>query len=168
MEQTALAISIIAVVLSSIVGLRALRLSRQANAMPMLINLFSEHRGARLSRARRFVYRDLANLDVSQGLEGLPEEARELVRELGCFYDNMGALVAHGMVDLETVSGYLGGSIVPIWEAMLPLIRAERASRTIFYDPSRWQAYFENLYLLVRGRPPAEARRRQELWRLKA
>jgi hypothetical protein len=65
------------------------------------------------------------------------------------------------------VSGYLGGSIVPIWETMLPLVEAERARRTVYYDPRRWQAYFENLYLLVKELPPGPARARQRLWRIR-
>jgi hypothetical protein len=167
MEQVALAISVAAVILSCLLGIRTLTLARQANAMPMLVDLFTEHRGARLSEARRFVYRYLSSADVTNGLDSLPDEARELVRELGCFYDNMGALVAHGIVDVDAVSGYLGGAIVPVWEAMMPLVEAERARRTVHYDPSRWQAYFENLYLLVKNQPPDQARKRQKRWHLR-
>ena len=46
-------------------------------------------------------------------------------------------------------------------DLMLPLVEAERAIRTVHYDPSRWQAYFENLYLLVKDQSPAKARMRQ-------
>ncbi|MFF0366949.1 hypothetical protein [Micromonospora sp. NPDC005087] len=166
MEQAALAISIIAVALSGLIGWRALTLARHANAVPTLVDLFAEHRGAHLSRARRFVYRELSSFDLTKGLDGLPDEAREMVRELGCFYDNLGALVAHGIVDVHAVSGYLGGSIVPVWEAMLPLVEAERATRTVHYDRERWQAYFQNLYLLVKEQPPGDARMHQSLWRL--
>jgi hypothetical protein len=122
------------------------------------------HRLLRLGIEPR--YRELADHDLEKGLDGLPAEGRELVRELGCFYDNMGALVAHGIVDIELVAGYLGGSIVPVWEAMRPLVEAERAARTVHYDATRWQAYFENLYVLVKEQTPGNVRSRQKRWRL--
>ncbi len=82
------------------------------------------------------------------------------------YYDNLGTLVAHGHVDLEPVSGYLGESMALVWARMEPLVRAEREVRAGTNDPQRWQVYFENLVALVRECPPAEARRRQRAWRL--
>jgi hypothetical protein len=113
------------------------------------------------------VYFDLANYDLSLGLDALPEDKQNLVRSLAWFYDNLGALVAHGVIDIAPVSGYLGQSVLAYWERLQPLIEAERKKRQDSHDPDRWQIYFENLYHLTRGLPPEKARSAQRMWRLR-
>src|ERR1041384_7629454 len=104
MELAALAISIVALTTSVLLGWRALMLSRQSNTMPVLIDLFREHRSDRLASARQFVHHQLGDYDLTKGLSELPEEKQTLVRELAWFYDNLGALIAHGIVDVAPVS----------------------------------------------------------------
>lgn len=161
-------VSVVALGVSGIVSFRQLRLTEHANTLPVLVDLFREHRTVRLAHARRIVNRRLPTYDLSGGLEGLPDEERDLVRELAWYYDNLGALVTHGVVDIEPVSGYLGGSVITCWEIMEPLVRAERAKRARngLPDPNRWQEYFENLYHLVRETPAERARASTRHWRL--
>ncbi|MGW8971941.1 DUF4760 domain-containing protein [Streptomyces platensis] len=168
MEIAALAVSVVALVVSGAAALRQLRLAQHANALPVLVDLFREHRSVRLARARHFVHQQLPDCDLSAGLAGLPEDEGDLVRELAWYYDNLGALVAHGVVDIEPISGYLGGSVISVWESMEPLVEAERAKRASkgMPDPNRWQEYFENLYHLVCELPAPRARAQTELWRL--
>ena len=103
MALAAVIISIVAVATSVIFGWRTLTLARHSNAMPVLIDLFREHRSKQLADARQFVYFDLSKCDLSLGLDGLPEDKKALVRDLGWFYDNLGALVAHGVIDIAPV-----------------------------------------------------------------
>src|SRR5579875_2508274 len=103
MALAAVLISIVAVAASVLLGWRTLTLTRHSNAMPVLIDLFREHRSKRLADARQFVYFDLSKYEPSAGLEGLPEDKRAIVRDLAWFYDNLGALVAHGIVDIAPV-----------------------------------------------------------------
>ena len=139
MASAALIISIIAAATSISLGWRALTLARHSNTMPVLIDLFREHRSRQLADAREFVYFDLANYDLSLGLDALPEDKQNLVRSLAWFYDNLGALVAHGVIDIAPVSGYLGQSVLAYWERLQPLIEAERKKRQDSHDPDRWQ-----------------------------
>ncbi|MET9670046.1 hypothetical protein ABZY19_32585 [Streptomyces sp. NPDC006475] len=165
MNVAALILSIAALVVSVLFSYRRDTLARHANTLPVLVDFFSQHRSDRLADARDFVYKEMSTYDLSQGLAGLPEERRTQVRELAWFYDNLGALVTHKVVDIKPVSGYLGVSVVLTWEKLEPLIKAERAARTPSgVDPERWQVYFENLYLLVKRTPPAKARESQRRW----
>ncbi|MGW3850909.1 DUF4760 domain-containing protein [Streptomyces fagopyri] len=168
MEIAALVVSVMALGVSGLVSVRQLRLTQHTNTLPVLVDLFREHRSLRLALAREVVFEQLPSWDVSTGMEGLPEAERNLIRELAWFYDNLGALVTHGVVDIEPVSGYLGGSVISVWERMEPLVRVERAKRAqnALPDPNRWQEYFENLYHLVREMPPTQARAHTHLWRL--
>ena len=141
-------------------------LSRQSKTMPVLIDLFREHRSERLADARYFVQHELAEYDLTKGLSELPAEKQTLTRELAWFYDNLGALVTHGIIDVSPLSGYLGVSVLAVWEKMRPLIETERIKRQDSLDPQRWQIYFENLYHLIQEMPPEKARSTQRLWRL--
>ncbi|MEU2785670.1 hypothetical protein [Streptomyces sp. NPDC007110] len=167
-DIAALVVSVLALGASGLVSARQLRLTEHTNTLPVLVDLFREHRSTRLALAREMVFQQLPAWDLSTGMEGLPEAERNLIRELAWFYDNLGALVSHGVVDIEPVSGYLGGSVISVWEKMEPLVQVERAKRAQngLPDPNRWQAYFENLYHLVRETPPPQARARTDLWRL--
>ncbi|MFC9931952.1 hypothetical protein [Streptomyces sp. NPDC127190] len=168
MEIAALVVSVVALMVSGAVSLRQLRLTEHANTLPVLVDLFREHRSVRLAQARQFVHQELPACDLSAGLAGLPEDGRDLVRELAWYYDNLGALVAHGVVDIEPVSGYLGGSVIAVWERVEPLVAVERAKRAqnALPDPNRWQEYFENLYHLVRDMPAERVRAQTHRWRL--
>ncbi len=73
--------------------------------LPAVVGLFQEHRGAELARARHIVANELVGRDLSDGLAAVPEEYRQHVLNLCWFYDNIGALVAHGVVPLAPVSG---------------------------------------------------------------
>ncbi|MFE0174303.1 hypothetical protein ACFWZ2_18475 [Streptomyces sp. NPDC059002] len=168
MEIAALVVSVMALGVSGLVSVRQLRLTEHANTLPVVVDLFREHRSVRLARARQVVFEQLPTWDLSNGMEALPETERNLIRELAWYYDNLGALITHGVVDIEPVSGYLGGSVISVWEQMEPLVRVERAKRAqhALPDPNRWQEYFENLYHLVREMPPSQARAQTDLWRL--
>lgn len=161
----AVIVSVVALLVSGATSYRQLTLARQANTLPVLVELFREHRSDHLAEARLFVHQDLPGHDVSEGLNSLPPDKRKLVRDLAWYYDNLGALVAHEIVDIGPVSGYLGGSVVSTWENMEPLVLAHRRFR---YggpaDEVQWQGYYENLYRLVKQNPPGAMRRRLERW----
>ena len=88
MALAAVIISIVAVATSVIFGWRTLTLARHSNAMPVLIDLFREHRSKPLADARQFVYFDLSKCDLSLGLDGLPEDKKALVRDPGPIQDH--------------------------------------------------------------------------------
>lgn len=164
-EGIAIGIALTSLVVSAVLGRRSIILARHANSVTTLVDLFREHRSDYLASAREFAYTELHQYDISSGLEGLPPEKRKMVRDLAAYYNNLGALVAHGVVDIAPVSGFLGGSVLTVWEKLSPIIDVERARRSSFHDPHGWQRYFENLYLLLREQRPEQALRKQHLWR---
>ena len=161
-------VSLGAVAVGYYFGRRQTLTARQANQIPALVDLFREHRSEHLAQARAFVCGDKwpQAEQLAGGLEALPHDRRQPVRDLMWFYDNLGALVSHGIVDLEPIAGYLGGSVRLCWDRLAPLIEAERSRREAFPDPSRWQEYFENLDRLVKDYGPWRARRHSEHWRI--
>jgi hypothetical protein len=171
MTVTALAISAFALAISVIVAVAAWRqigLARHANALPVLIDLFHEHRGEELADARHVVYQlKSRTLDVSKGFDGIPEEkGRKLAKKLAWFYDNVGALVTYGTIDIEPVSGYMGGAVLDCWYVLAPFIAVERAKRASASDPASYQQHFENLVALIEETQPHWARVSQPNWLL--
>jgi hypothetical protein len=162
----ALVVSVIALGLSGYLTYRQLRLSRQANSLPVLVDMFREHRNRDLREARHFIFNHLDEYDVTGGLDGLPRDKQLLVSDLAFFYDNLGALVAYGIVDPEPVAGYLGGSVILVFDKLRPLISAERARRQKLSDPKRWQIYFEYLYQTVKAHNPERDRNKLHNWNL--
>lgn len=159
MAIAGLIVSAMALAVSLTAALRQLQLARHANVVPVLIDLFREHRSRPLMEARRFVYTELHQCDLSLGLKGLPnEQTRDSVRELMWFYDNLGVMVAYRVVDVEPLAGYLGGSVIDMWSALAPLVHAERGLRTVASEPDRWQLYFEYLASRFEQVPPGKAR----------
>lgn len=155
-ETAALGISILALIVPSIFAYKAVQAARQANTTRVLIDLFTEHRSDRLAEARHFIHHELDAYDPRDGLASLPEEKRQLVRDLAWYYDNLGVLIHHKIVDLEPVSGYLGGSVLDVWSKLGPFIVGEREKRRLAgtAEPDRWQVYFETLHAAIEKTPP--------------
>ncbi len=158
MAVAAFVLSIVSLLISTSLIIRGQRFSRHANSLPVLTGMFAEHRSNELAAVRHYVAEDLP-ADLSKGLQSLPLEWRDRVRGLAWFYDNLGALATHDIVDVEPIAGYLGTSVLRSWEKLTPLIDAERKRRHEDVDPLRWQAYFENLVDLIQECPPAQAQR---------
>jgi hypothetical protein len=158
----AVVISILSLVAAILTAGRQALLAQRANDASALVELFREYRSQPLASARRDVRDHVKEWEPAKGVEGLPQDVKGLL----WFFDNLGVLVAHGVVESGPVIGWLGGSAVVVWDLLEPFIVAERASRSRGLDPNRYQEYFENLVMLIRKTPPEEARGLDKLWRL--
>lgn len=139
------------------------QVARHANSLPVIVDLFGQHRQERLTLAREIIGKNRLNGDPSFGFDQLPPE----ILELAWFYDNLGVLVAHDVVALEPIAGYLGGNVITAWDRLEPYIETERTRRAGSSDPRRWQEYFENLAALLRTKmKPDDARKAGPLWTL--
>lgn len=148
-------------------SIAAWRTARHNVSTKVLVDMFNEHRSDRLADARTAIHKRLGTCDPAQGIAGLPDDIRGGIRDLAWFYDNLGVLVHHGVVDIRPVSGYLGGSVTYCWGKLEPFIDAERVKRSTSPDPQRWQVYFEMLAAEVTNMPPEKARQSTTKLRLK-
>jgi hypothetical protein len=89
MQLAALGISILALLVSVAAVRRQIQLSQHSNSIPVLVDLFREHRSDYLAKARSLVIYQLSDSDLGSGLAGLPEDQRRQVRDLIWFYDNL-------------------------------------------------------------------------------
>lgn len=140
-----LVVSLVALVVSAIVGVRQIRLSDGGNQLPVVLEAFRESRAPGWLPANEYVLNTLATkCSPEHGHRGLPDEARVHTNAIGLFYDDLGKLVAHGVIDKDLVIGAYGTMIVRLWDALAPFVYTERR----LYGLHFW-IYFEHLAALT-------------------
>ncbi|MET9151706.1 hypothetical protein ABZX82_10620 [Streptomyces griseoflavus] len=146
----ALVISVVSLVASSVVSARQLQLAHNSNLLPVVVELFRETRQPHFSRAIEYISLELAREHSPEfGYRRLPEEPLRHVRCVSLFYDDVGKLVAHGVVDERLIIGSYGPNIVNMWSVLAPYIYRERELTT------KAMIYFEDLAYRARARPQA-------------
>lgn len=166
LNLAALAISLAALVISMLLTRRQLRLASSENHLPVVLDAFKETRSAAWLVAQEYVLTELAEQHKpDRGLRGLPEQARAHASAIGTFYDDLGKLVAHGMIEQNLIIGSYGTNIVRLWDALAPYVYTERHKYGLHF----W-IYFEDLAartaathpevvyadLRLRSRPPRQ------------
>jgi hypothetical protein len=150
-------INVVAIVISAtslaVSGVLAVRQNRTASAgysLPVVLEVFGQFRSEEFFEARQYVFHDL-NKDFADPIPytDLPPEARTKVRIVGGRYDDLGKLVAHGVVNEELIIGSNGTAIRRVWEAVAPFVFAERRKTGAL----TW-AYLEDLADRALRNPP--------------
>ncbi|MEV6196255.1 hypothetical protein AB0M19_28105 [Streptomyces sp. NPDC051920] len=137
----ALALSFLALLISAATAYRQLTLMRGANILPIVLESFGETRTQEWTVCREYINERLATEhDPRGGLVGLPEPIKHQVRKVAFFFDDLGKLVAHRVVDEDLILGAYGGSVLAMWRALAPYIAAQRE-----IDGAGTAVYFEDL-----------------------
>jgi hypothetical protein len=150
----------------ALIALVALVLSvgqtRRQNLLPVVLDIFRESRTEEWFRARDWVVARLATEHPpDRGVSGLPEPARERVRRVVFFYDNLGVFVAYKVIGQDLAIGFHGVGMSEAWLILEPYIRREREIRKMGYA-----VFYEDLVCRVRSRPPAQVYGKLKLRRL--
>ena len=132
---------------------RMLEQARIANSLPTVANFLREFRET--SADRNYIVNEMRReFPVPLPLSDLPDSVRARVLPASHYLDNLGVLVERRLVEPETIAGFLGDSIIALWEALQPFVQAEREKRKGDY-----QEYFEDLAARMAALGPAEARK---------
>lgn len=146
----ALAISLLALAVSTLLTIRQIRLASGSNHLPVVLNAFRESRLPGWFTAQEYILEKLTGeFSPSRGWRGLPEDIRSLININGIFYDDIGKLVAHGVIGEDFVIGSYGTTVVELWDKLAPYVYEERRS----YTPNFW-IYFEDLATRVAAKDP--------------
>lgn len=150
-------INVVAIVISAtslaVSGVLAVRQNRTASAgysLPVVLEIFDQFRSEEFFEARQYVFHDL-NKDFERPMAytDLPPDVRTKVRIVGGRYDDLGKLVAHGVVGEELIIGSSGTAIRRVWEAVAPFVYEERRKTGAL----TW-AYLEDLAERALRNPP--------------
>jgi hypothetical protein len=147
----ALALSVVSLVVSSVVSVRQLQLANNSNLLPVVVELFRETRQPDFSRAIEYIKWDLGRqYSPESGYRRLPDEPLRHIRRVSLFYDDVGKLVAHGVVDERLIIGSYGPNIIQMWDVLAPYIYREAELTT------KAMVYFEDLAHRARARPQSD------------
>jgi hypothetical protein len=121
--------SVSAVVTSSYLAVQALRYNRNANHMPVIIELFREHRSEAFVRKEQFLWRAMPLQDPSKGFSRLPRKTRAYATDVALFYLMIGYLSEYQISDPELLALQVQYRLLKTWEAIEPYVRKERILR---------------------------------------
>ncbi|GAA2523345.1 DUF4760 domain-containing protein [Winogradskya humida] len=154
LSLSSLVVSILALAVSGGVAVRQLVRMRHSNMLPVALDLFREFRTPHFRDNMRYIVEDLWTEHPpgdDTGILDLPDDDRARVVPVVSYFNNVGVLVANGVVDASTVRSFMGGSVLRAWDRAAPYLRTERRHRA---DPS-YNAYFEHLAARCIATPPA-------------
>ncbi|MFF7309203.1 hypothetical protein [Streptomyces sp. NPDC008137] len=145
-----LLVSVIALVTSAWLAWSQLTSSRKSTVLAMILEGFRDTRSDDYLEAIEYVlYRLPMEHPQPVAYLQLPEEARRKIQRVGLFYNDLGKLVAHGLVDESLIIGAYGGSLLRAWTLLAPYVYLERQEHQRI--PMR---YFEDLAWRVSSRRP--------------
>ncbi|MCX4564741.1 DUF4760 domain-containing protein [Streptomyces phaeochromogenes] len=127
LNAIALVVSVGALGTSLAVARRQLRLAHNSNLLPIVLDLFRETRTLDFSQSMEYIRDQLTGQHpADDGYRNLPEEVKVHIRRVGLFYDDIGKLVTHGVVDEQLILGAYGNAIPRTWDTLAPFVYAER------------------------------------------
>lgn len=151
LNLAALMISLVALVVSILLTLRQIRLTNGGNHLPVILEAFKVAHDPESDylTAERYLLNDLAREhSPGRGVTELPAPARSYALTIGMFFDDLGKVVAHGIVHQDIVVGSFGPGIIRMWDALAPHVYEQRRTA----DNDFW-IYFEDLAVRAAARP---------------
>ena len=146
------ALSAVVAAVALLLSVRQIRLLRRQNLSPVVMDAFREARTEEWFEAFDWIRADLAREHSPDlGVSGLPEVARRRVRKVGFFYDNLGVLVAAGVVPEDLVLGFFGPGMKVCWDSVKPYFDVEGRLRGL-----RYLVFYEHLVCLHEDKTVAQ------------
>jgi len=142
-----LAVSGVALILSSLLERRSSSIAFHAKEIPVAADVFREFRspGFRAAMERMAHPRDTP---PDAGFQGLSEDERDEAYTVCYFFEYLGVLVAFQHVSEDMALGTMATQLTQTWTRMLPWIEGERRLRRDQHGPgtgSLFLPYFEHL-----------------------
>ncbi|MFB9237691.1 hypothetical protein ACFFWC_19380 [Plantactinospora siamensis] len=125
----ALLVALAAVVTSSLLTWRALRLNDNANHLPIVLDALKAQRTAEFTRMEAELWAELPRQDVPLGFAKLPEPLRGHAFEVGCYYQHLACLAEYGVADWDFIAVQVTYRMLRTWDCIRPYVNAERKNR---------------------------------------
>jgi hypothetical protein len=129
MSIAATVTSIIAVLVSAGFALRAVRLSRNANYLPVIMDFLSTHRSPEFMKHEEEIWNHLRKHDPCLGFTNLPDPIKSYAIEVALFYQAVAYIVLDGLVEWRTLVVQVHYRAIRTWDAMHRHIEGERRLR---------------------------------------
>lgn len=149
----AVVVAFIALTVSVIFAMRQITIMRQANQMPVFVDLIQEYRSQDFQQAEHYVMYKLAREHTSSdGVLSLPSEARHAATVVLSFFGTVGSLIAFGILKEDIAVSTLGSRADKLWTDLEPFIIKERQR----LGDSDFAKFFEDFVYRIRTNWPPE------------
>lgn len=149
----AVAVAFIALAGSVIFAIRQIAIMRQANQMPVFVDLIQEYRSADFQHAEHYVIDNLAKeRALNDGVAALSPNAKYCVTAVLSFFGTVGSLIAYGILQEDIAVSTLGFRADKLWVELEPFIAKER---DVLGD-NDFAKFFEDFVCRVRANWPPE------------
>jgi hypothetical protein len=126
---TALAVALIAVAASSFLAWRALRLTYNANHLPLVLDALKAQRTAEFTRKETELWDELPKQEPALGFTKLPEPVRGHAFDIGCYYQHLACLAEYGVADWDFIAVQITYRMLRTWDCIQPYVYTERQHR---------------------------------------
>ena len=130
LNMAAIIISLIALMISSYFAIRQSLATKQANQIPVFIDLFKDARNPEFRDRERSLWQDLNKNDPSLGFSGLPREKRHDAEIVCSYYSTLAYCVTIGIAEHDLAVIPVHYRLLKTWEAVYPFVVAERKIRS--------------------------------------
>jgi len=125
----ALSVALLTTTITSLLTLRALRLTRNANYLPVVLGLLAPHRNPSFIDKEDFVVEHIGDHDPAGGFRGLPQPIKSHALEVCQQYHMLGYLTRYNLADGQALAAQVGYNAQRIWASVEAHVRAERHLR---------------------------------------
>ncbi|MFI5838837.1 hypothetical protein ACIA8K_03865 [Catenuloplanes sp. NPDC051500] len=155
-----LALSVVAIIVSSWTAVRQMIITRKSSNLQATTDVLIAQFGDRTFQAdqRYVVTRLREEHDPQLGIDALPEPATAKAWNVGFMYENLGIMLAFGLVDRRIILSIGNYRLRQVWEALAPYIETERRMRG-----APFLNFFENAYVQARETEPTDIYHRLSL-----
>jgi hypothetical protein len=125
----ALIVALIAVISSSLLTWRALRLNENANHLPIVLELLKNRRMPDFTNKEIELWKELPNHSCDLGFTNLPEPLRGYAYEVGTYYQSLSYVAEYGIGDWDFIAVQTEWRLLHTWECIEGHVRGERTLR---------------------------------------
>jgi hypothetical protein len=129
LNAMALLVALAAVVSSSLLTWRALRLNQNANHLSIVLEALEDQRTGEFTRKELELWEQLPKHPVELGFAGLPEPLRSSAYDISCYYQHLGCIAEYGVADWDFIAVQTTYRMLRTWDCVQPYVHAERRNR---------------------------------------
>lgn len=147
------------------ISLRALGLNRNANQLPIIVNLLSKWREVEFMEREEVLWSEMPNCPQSMGFRDLPQPIKSYAFEVGQYYQCLAYLSVHSIADYDLIAPQVRYRALRTWNAIERNVGGEREIRggkhTFF---NTFETFVMGLRAMDIEKMDEEARRRSLRW----
>jgi len=141
-------IALVAVSVATWQARHTIQNARHSRFLPVITEIMTQFRAQEFRESMLRLVETPAGGKYDHGFESLPKDLRDDAYRVCYLFDQVGIMVALGIISEDIVIGLAGTPAMRVWLAMTPAIESERAYRRRTYPadiPPGFLTYYEHL-----------------------